>query len=103
MPTARPKSLNRTARQHVIFCVRGVVKLIWGVTGFDVAAGRFILPSKGGLSLTSNSFSAQSQYYFSPEQGSLDAPLSVFQTSQGGVAIYSTDTLSLGKDILLAT
>jgi hypothetical protein len=80
----------------------GVEQLMWGVTGFDLTAGKFILPSRGGLSLTGNSFSAQSQYYLSTGQSSLEAPLSLFQTAQGGVAVYSTDTLSLSKDMLLA-
>jgi hypothetical protein len=78
-------------------------QLIWGVTGFDLAAGKFILPAHGGLSLAGTSFSAQSSYSFS--SGSTpnfwEAPLSLFQTGQGGVAIFSTDTLALGKDLAL--
>ncbi len=75
---------------------------MWGISGFDTTAGRFILPSKGGTSITSNSLSAQSPYYFSIVSSSWDAPLSMFHSAQGGPAVYSTDILSLCKELVLA-
>jgi hypothetical protein len=65
----------------------GVQRLNWWVTGFDLTAGKFILPAEGGLSLTSKTFSAQSSYYFSlTNLGShyWEAPLSLF--SREGLA-----------------
>lgn len=87
----------------------GVERLSWGITGFDMNAGTFILPALGGISLGSAALTAQSSYYFGVEDSynHWDAPLMLYQTSQGGVAVYSTDTPSttpqaLYKNIVVA-
>ena len=83
----------------------GVEQLYWGVTGFDLEAGKLILPVCGGLSLVPASFAAASSYVFNMSDFGgyhLEAPLSLYQTSQGGVAIYSTDTNALFKDVTVS-
>ncbi len=79
----------------------GVEGLVWGITGYDLTAGKFILPAQGGMSITSASLGAHGQYSFSDGfyGGAWEAPLSLFQSNQGGVAVYSTDTHSLSKDL----
>jgi hypothetical protein len=79
----------------------GVSNLAWGVTGFDMSKGKFILPAMSGISLTATSLATQSAYYFALSDSTQhwDAPLSLFQTAQGGVAVYSTDTQSLFKNL----
>jgi hypothetical protein len=75
----------------------GVEQLIWGITGFDLTAGHFVAPAWGGMELTAASFQSQGSYNFFG--GAWDAPFSLFQDALGGVAIYSTDTNSLCKDV----
>jgi hypothetical protein len=87
-------SLNGTASSG------GVEQLIWGVTGFDMSAGKFVLPAQGGLSLNAGSFAAQSSYYFFGD--AWEAPVSLFQGNLGGAAIYSRDTQSLCKDLQIS-
>lgn len=57
----------------------GVQFLDWGATGFDMTIGKFITPAQGGVSLTSASFSASSNYRFYGIYW--EAPLSLFQTA----------------------
>lgn len=78
----------------------GVEQLVWGVTGFDMAVGSFILPGWGGLEINGASFQSQSSFSFFGD--SWDAPFSLFQTNLGGVTIYSTDTKALCKDLLVS-
>lgn len=91
-----------SATQEVVVDLNGEAKqggiryLQWGLAGFDMTAGRFILPANGGLSLTSRSLTSQAGYSFG---NYWQAPLSLFQGAQGGVSVYSTDTQSLCKDL----
>jgi Domain of unknown function (DUF6259) len=81
----------------------GVQSIAWGLTGFDLALGRFVLPASGGVSLTAKSFAKRQAYEFAVGNPVLhwEAPLSLFQTAQGGVALYSTDLRSQFKSIEL--
>jgi hypothetical protein len=78
----------------------GVQQLIWGVTGFDMTVGAFILPGWGGMEINGASFQSQSSYYFLGDQW--DAPFSLFQTKLGGLTVFSTDTNALNKDLLVS-
>jgi hypothetical protein len=77
----------------------GVEQLIWGITGFDLTAGHFVAPAWGGMEINSASFMAQGTYDFFGD--AWDAPFALFQGNLGGMAIYSTDTLSLCKDLAI--
>ena len=77
----------------------GVEQLIWGITGFDMTAGRFVVPGWGGMEITSSSFASQGPFYFYYD--AWDAPFSLFQSNLGGVTVYSTDTHSLCKDLTI--
>jgi len=74
----------------------GIQYLQWGLVGFDMTAGKFVLPANGGLSLTSRSLAKQAGYFFGYFW---QAPLSVFQGTEGGVSVYSTDKQALCKDL----
>jgi hypothetical protein len=88
-------NLKGTARQG------GLEQLIWGVSGFDMTAGKFVIPAQGGISITAASLTAQNTYSLYGD--AWEAPLSVFQGNAGGVAIYSRDTLALCKDLVVST
>ncbi|MBV8731593.1 MAG: hypothetical protein JO336_17440, partial [Acidobacteriia bacterium] len=77
----------------------GVERLSWGAIGFDMTAGNFVVPAQGGLAITSASLAANGAYNFFGT--GWEAPLSIFQGTKGGVAIYSTDTKSLCKDLTI--
>ncbi len=82
----------------------GLQRLTWGMTGFDMTAGKFILPALGGVELGSAALTKQASYYFGVEDSyrHWDAPLALYQTGQGGVAVYSSDTQALYKNFVLA-
>src|SRR5690349_15153504 len=42
----------------------GVETLNWGITGFDLSAGEFIIPGHGGLAINGASFAAAGKYSF---------------------------------------
>lgn len=76
----------------------GLVQATLGVRGFDLSAGSFYVAAAGGITLNADSFQSRSEYFFSTTNagaGHLEAPLSLFQTSAGGVAIYSRDSTGL--------
>ena len=52
----------------------GVEQLIWGVTGFDLTAGKLVVPAWGGMEITSASMTVQSSYYFSAMPGTHRSP-----------------------------
>lgn len=81
----------------------GVMHLSWGIAGLDLRIGRFVLPASGGVSLTAKSFEKRGSFSFSVGNPVLhwEAPLSLFQTAQGGFATYSTDTRSQDKRLAL--
>jgi len=79
----------------------GVERLVWGLTGFDMTAGQFVLPADGGLALNGTSLSAAGTYNF--YHAAWEAPFILFQGARGGVNIYSTDTKSLCKDLAIST
>jgi len=82
----------------------GVQRLSWGMTGFDMNAGNFILPALGGISLGGAALTQQSSYYFGVEDSYAhwEAPLALYQAAQSGLAIYSNDTQALYKNFVLA-
>ncbi|HTR38575.1 MAG TPA: hypothetical protein VMH80_21865 [Bryobacteraceae bacterium] len=77
----------------------GLERLVWGLTGFDMSAGEFVLPASGGLTLNGSSLSAGS-YTFYHDQW--EAPFLLFQGKLGGVNVYSTDAKSLCKNLLIS-
>jgi uncharacterized protein (TIGR03437 family) len=79
----------------------GVERLAWGMTGFDISAGQFILPARGGLTLNGSSLSSASSYNFFHD--GWEAPFLLFQGKGGGVNIYSTDTRSLCKNLIVSS
>ncbi len=83
----------------------GVAALTWDANGFDMTAGKFILPAAGGISITAGTLAAQNRLSFGEEYTSSsqhwEAPLVVFQGTLGGTAIYSTDNQSLFKDLTI--
>ena len=83
----------------------GIEQLGWVVTGFDMNSGQFYVPGAGGVSLNSASFRARSFWNFSyVNSGShWEAPLSIYQSTLGGVAMYSTDTNYLFKGLNFVT
>ncbi len=79
----------------------GVETLVWGITGFDMNAGKFVVPAWGGMQLNSTSLQAQGTYYFNGD--AWDAPFALFQSGAGGVNIYSKDTHALCRDLWIST
>jgi uncharacterized protein (TIGR03437 family) len=79
----------------------GVERLVWGMTGFDMTAGQFILPAMGGLTLNGSSLSAAGNYFFA--RSNWEAPFMLFQGNLGGVNIYSTDAKSLCKNLSISS
>jgi hypothetical protein len=75
----------------------GVERLVWGMTGFDMTTGEFILPASGGLTLNASSLAAAGKYSFF--HSNWEAPFLLFEGKLGGVNIYSTDAKSLCKNL----
>ena len=78
----------------------GVEWLVWGITGFDMSAGQFVLPAMGGLTLNGASLSAASSYSFF--HSNWEAPFLLFQGKDGGVNLYSTDAKLLCKNLTIS-
>jgi uncharacterized protein (TIGR03437 family) len=78
----------------------GVEWLAWGLTGFDLTAGQFILPARGGLAINATSLTAASTYTFNHD--AWEVPFLLFQGERGGIDVYSTDTKFLCKDLIVS-
>jgi uncharacterized protein (TIGR03437 family) len=78
----------------------GVESLEWGIEGIDLSSGgRVVLPSQGGNYVDLNHFSTVDIQY--PTSWAAEAAL--FQASQGGFLVYSTDSTFQFKDLYLNT
>lgn len=83
----------------------GVRQLSWGVTGFDLNLGRLVVPAMGGISFGAASFQTTPSYSVTTSNPlqHWEAPLSLFQTKLGGVAIFARDLNALYKGLTVAT
>jgi uncharacterized protein (TIGR03437 family) len=84
----------------------GAIAFAWDANGFDMTAGKFILPAGGGLSISAATLAKLSPLSFGEEYTSStqhwEAPLALFQGAQGGASIYSSDLQSQFKDLNIA-
>lgn len=79
----------------------GVEWLSWGLSGFDMTAGQFVLPARGGLALNGASLSAAGTYTFYHD--GWEAPFLLFQGARGGLNVYSTDGKALSKNLAISS
>jgi uncharacterized protein (TIGR03437 family) len=79
----------------------GVKWLAWGLTGFDLTAGQFVLPARGGLTINAASLAFASPYVFNHD--AWEVPFLLFQGAQGGLNVYSTDSKFLCKDLVISS
>src|SRR5215472_7206746 len=79
----------------------GVKWLAYGLTGFDLTAGQFVLPARGGLTVNAASLAVASPYVFNHD--AWEVPFLLFQGAHGGLNVYSTDNKFLCKDLVISS